>query len=149
MTANTWEVTGRDGTRTTYSAIMGPNTTASTNTYRWAVASVVDTHTNTVTYNWWCDGTPAVQCYVDTITYNSSTVEFHWEGRPDPMSFAMGTGSLGNTVLRLKSIDVRTGTDRVRAYALTYQADSAATGRSLLGDVQMFGTDATLTQAAR
>ncbi len=143
-TANTWEVTGRDGTLTTYTAVMGPNTTAPANTYRWAIASVVDTHDNTVTYAWWCDGTPVVQCYADTITYNSSTVEFHWEGRPDPMSFAMGTGTLGNTVLRLKSIDVRTGVHQVRAYALTYPADSAATGRSLLGDVQMFGTDATL-----
>ena len=91
---------------------------------------------------------PAIQCYADTITYNGSTVEFHWEDRPDPATYAMGTGTLGNTAFRLQSVDVRTGTDRVRAYALTYQADSAASGRSLLADVQMYGTDATIDGTA-
>lgn len=149
-TANTWEITGRDGTRTTYSAVVGPDTLAAAGTYRWSIASVEDTHTkedtpaNSVSYAWWCDQAPAVQCYADTITYNGSTVEFHWEDRPDPATFAMGTGTLGNTAFRLQSVDVRTGADRVRAYALTYQADSAASGRSLLADVQMYGTDATI-----
>ncbi len=141
-TANTWEVTGRDGTRTTYSAVMGPDTFAEAGTYRWAVASVADTHANSVSYSWWCSGTPIVQCYADTITYNGNTVTFHWETRPDETSFALGTASLGWTSSRLRSIDVKTGVDRVRAYALTYLTESAATGRSILDSVQMFGTDA-------
>ncbi len=143
-TANTWEVTGRDGTLTTYTAVMGPNTTAPANTYRWAIASVVDTHTNTVTYSWWCSGTPIVQCYAETIAYNGSTITFHWETRPDEESFALGTATLGWTSSRLRSVDVKTGPDRVRVYALNYLPESAATARSVLGNIQMFGTDATV-----
>ena len=141
-TANTWEVTGRNGTKTTYAAVMGPEPLVAANTYRWTISSVVDTHANTVSYTWSCDGTPARQCYIDQIIYNGSVVQFHFEGRLDPISFAMGTGTLGWTDYRLASIDISTGGARVRAYALSYFLESTATGRSLLADVQVFGTDA-------
>ena len=139
-TANTWEITGRDGTRTTYSAVMGLGTTVALDTYRWAMTSVVDTHGNTVTYSWWCDGTPAVECYPDTITYNGNTVRFYREARSDEMTYGAGFG-LARIAHRLKTIDVLVGSDRSRAYRLSY-VQSAGTMVSNLSAVQQYGTDA-------
>ena len=140
--SNTWEVTGRDGTRTTYSAVMGPNAVLALDTYRWAMASVVDTHGNTVTYNWWCDGTPAVECYPETVTYNGNTVRFYREARPDPVTYATGA-ALARTDYRLKSVDVVIGIDRRGVLALEYQ-QSVDVGHSLLASASLHGTDAIL-----
>ena len=140
--ANTWEVTGRDGAVTTYSAVMGPNTSVEPDTYRWAMSSVVDTHGNTVTYNWWCDGTPAVECYPDTITYNGNTVTIYREARTDPVKYAIGS-ALADSDYRLKTIDVSVAGGRSRAYELVYAA-STSTSRSLLASVRQFGRDAIL-----
>src|SRR5882724_2432585 len=56
--ANTWQVTSRDGTKLTYQpvgAFAGGNQTTLGAQFRWVLASVVDTHGNTVQYNYWCD----------------------------------------------------------------------------------------------
>ncbi len=145
MVANTWEISSRDGTKTTYAAVMGPNTLTTAGTYRWARTGVVDTHGNAVTYDWWCDGTPAVECYPDTITYNGVTVRFYREARTDPVSYANGS-ALSRTNFRLKTIDVLVSTDRARVYALEYAA-SEATAQSRLTDIAAYGRDVVLDGA--
>jgi len=140
---NLWEVWNRRGVKITYRAVLGPNTQNFATTYRWAIAEVVDPHGNTVTYTYWTGD----DAYPDLVTYNSNEIEFFWEDRPDPFDHAIGSGNMVRTDQRLKSIDVRTGAERVRAYALTYAPQSPGTSRSLLQGVQLFGRDATVDAA--
>ena len=136
--ANLWEVWDRDGVKTTYQPVLGPDTLNSGGTYRWEVASVEDLHDNTVTYDWWCDGSN--DCYPDRITYNGTTVTFYSEARSDPVTYATGKG-LASLAYRLKTIDVQVGGARARSYALTYQ-ESPVTAQSQLVSVQQYGRDA-------
>ena len=85
-TGNTWTVTARDGTDYNYAPIStwtGQNDTLSTQ-YRWLLSTVVDTHNNTVTYKYSCDGAP--NCYIDTIEYNATRITFFRQVRPDPIT---------------------------------------------------------------
>ncbi|MFY0566796.1 FG-GAP-like repeat-containing protein [Archangium lansingense] len=136
--SNRWEITQKDGTKATYDALY----TTSGGTFRWGLARVADTNGNTVTYGWWCDGSPHLDCYPSSVAYNGTTVTLHREGRPDVTTFADGR-SLGRTSYRLKTIDVQVSGSRVRAYKLAYTA-SGGTSRSLLASVQQFGKDASL-----
>jgi RHS repeat-associated protein len=128
-------------------------------TYRWALSTVTDTHGNTVTYDHDCDGS---ECYPASITYadgpehcevfgdlrwctpgpEGARVRFHYEARPDPVSYGTGTGTVV-TAKRLKTIEVRMAGALVRAYALGYKT-SKSTGSSLLRSVQLFPSDATI-----
>jgi RHS repeat-associated protein len=128
-------------------------------TYRWALSTVTDTHGNTVTYDHTCDGT---ECYLASITYadgpeqcathgdlrlcwpgpEGARVRFHYQGRPDPVSYGTGTG-LAVTSKRLRTIEVRMAGGLVRAYSLGYKT-SKSTGSSLLRSVQLFPSDATI-----
>lgn len=105
-------------------------------TFRWGLSSVSDTHNNRVDYTWQCDG--ANDCYPKTVTYNGTAVTMYWEPRPDPISFATGSG-MGNTNWRMKSIDVSVSGSHVRGYRLAYQ-DLAST-RSTLAAVYQYGSD--------
>lgn len=130
--ANTWTVYGRDGTKTTFSAMH--NETAGT--VCWGQASVVDIKSNTVSYGWSCVGG---DCYPSSVAYNGYQVVIYRESRPDALSFASVT-SIGQTLYRIKSIFVQLGTTPIRAYKLSY-GTSAVTGRSLLTSVQTYGKD--------
>jgi RHS repeat-associated protein len=142
--ANTWTVWGKDGTRQAYAPLFPAyRGSALAGTYRWGLSSVVDTSGNTVSYGWWCDGSPVLECYPDSVSYNGYTVRLYREPRPEPTTFANGSSTLGSTRFRLKSVDVTVGGSRVRAYRLTYTV-SASTGRSLLASIQQFGRDAVL-----
>ncbi len=134
--ANTWTVTTKDGTKTTYSPVY----VVGRGTFRWGVSSVADAKGNAVSYGWWCD--PGADCYPKTVSYNGTVVTLYREARPDPITFANGA-ALGRTNYRVKTIDVGTSGSRVRAYKLVYTT-SAGTSRSLLSGVQQFGKDATL-----
>jgi hypothetical protein len=132
-TANTWAVTGRDGTRTTFSPMVASQGL----TVRWGQTATADTYGNTVSYAWACvDG----DCYPDRISYNRYSVALLRESRPDPLSFGAGH-EIGRTQHRLGLIVVQLGAQLIRAYKLTY-ATSAVTGRSLLTSVQQYGRDA-------
>ena len=85
--------------------------------FRWALKTAVDTHANTVTYAYACDGVP--NYYIDTISYNGNSIKFYREARTDILSYATGAG-LGTWGWLLKTIDVTVGVQRARAYALTY-----------------------------
>ncbi|MGH6933315.1 MAG: SpvB/TcaC N-terminal domain-containing protein [Dongiaceae bacterium] len=146
--ANTWEVWNRDGTKLTYQRVgiwgtyspTDPDAVKRATAHRWLLQTVTDTHGQTVTYGYWCDGVP--DCYVDTITYNGNTVRFYRESRTDPISYATGAG-LAAINYRLKSVDVLVGGQRARAFALTYGTGSNA-ARSRLASVQQFGRDASV-----
>lgn len=129
-------VTQKNGVKTIYAA----RHTVSAGTFRFMRSQVVDPYGNTVNYGYSCD--PGHYCYVNKITYGSTTITLHKETRPDPVRFAAG-GSPATINYRIKTIDVVTGGGRARAYKLTY-ATSASTSRSLLTRVQMFGKNATL-----
>jgi hypothetical protein len=138
--SNSWEVTARNGIRLTYAPIVtwcGGSGNVATS-FRWPLQTVVDTHGNTVTYSYSCDGLP--NQYIDTISYNGNSIKFYREARSDPaLSYATGAG-LGSWAYRLKTIDVKVGTQRVRAYTLAYGVTE--TQRSRLTSIQQYGRDA-------
>jgi hypothetical protein len=142
---NLWEVWDRRGIKTTYQAVLGSNTQSFSGTFRWAISEVTDTHGNTVTYAHW---TGTNRTYLDQVSYNGTTVQLYWEQRPDVKSFASGdsgsSADLMELAHRLKTIDIQTGGQRVRSYALGFGAASGGSGRSLLRSLQVFGKDATV-----
>ncbi len=134
--ANSWTITATNGVRSTYT----PVNVISQGTFVWGLTSVADPHGNTRTYNWWCESGSA--CYLDTITYNGTTIKFWRESRPDPITFINGV-FVGTTNYRLKTIDVTVSGVRPRADKIVYTT-SATTSRSLVQSVQQYGKDATL-----
>jgi RHS repeat-associated protein len=144
-TLNSWEVTARDGTVSTYKALAsfapaGTEDARLRNDYRWLLQSITDTDGNTVSYSYDCAALPT--CYVSTISYGASGIQFYWETRADSFTYATGI-SLGNATKRLKTIAVRTGTSLIRAYAVGYTV-SPDTKRSLLTSFKQHGSDATV-----
>lgn len=137
-----WFVWDKDGNLSTYTSLYRVMVGADNHlaTFRWALSSVQDTNGNTVNYSYFVED--AQNCYLDTISYNGYSIKFWREGRPDPESFANGD-SVGHTRFRYKTIEVKAGASRIRAYKLSYGV-SGNTGRSLLKSVQEFGTDAIL-----
>ncbi|UJW28410.1 hypothetical protein L3Q67_24340 [Saccharothrix sp. AJ9571] len=130
--ASRWTVTSKDGVR----RVFAPVFSAGTEVFRWGLSEVADTSHNTVTYHW-----NAAQ--LDSVTYNGTAVEFHYEARPDVDQSATGNGGLLAVPTRVKTIDVTVGGQRLRAYQLGYTV-SGATARSLLTSVRQFGRDAVL-----
>ncbi len=144
-TLNSWEITARDGTVSTYKALgsfapAGTEDARLRNDYRWLLQSVTDTDGNAVTYSYDCTALPT--CYVSTISYGTSSIQFYWETRADTFTYATGI-SLGNATKRLKTIAVRTGSSLIRAYAVGYTI-SPDTKRSLLSTFKQHGSDATV-----
>lgn len=144
-TLNSWEITARDGTVSTYKALasFAPSGTEDArlrNDYRWLLQSVTDTDGNTVTYSYDCAALPT--CYVSTISYGTSSIQFYWETRTDTFTYATGI-SLANATKRLKTIAVKAGTSLIRAYAVGYTY-SLDTKRSLLSSFKQHGSDATV-----
>lgn len=145
LTLNSWEITARDGTVSTYRALAsfapaGTEDPRLRNDYRWLLQSVTDTDGNTATYSYDCAALPT--CHVSTISYGASSIQFYWETRTDTFTYATGI-SLANATKRLKTIAVRTGTSLIRAYAVGYTY-SPDTKRSLLSSFKQHGSDATV-----
>ncbi|HZM78956.1 MAG TPA: RHS repeat-associated core domain-containing protein [Candidatus Limnocylindrales bacterium] len=134
-----WEVWDTDGTKSVYAPVYP----TSRGTFRWALSTETDTHGNTVTYSYWRQAPD--NAYLDSISYNGTVIKLWREPRPDPVSFTNGE-AVAYTNLRLRSIDIRTGGERVRAYKLTY-GQAPSTGRSRLAGVQQFGRDAVVDAA--
>jgi hypothetical protein len=137
LDGSTWTVWARSGVRTEFSPVFQ----ASGGTLRWGQSRTIDTHGNTVTYAWQCaDG----DCYPASVSYGPFVVTVHRDPtpRPDVLSFATGgPGGLGWTRYRLGSVVVARGSTVIRAYRLGY-LQSPVTSRSLLREVQQYGTDA-------
>ena len=135
---NTWTVTGTNGNTASYE----PLHTTPNGTFRWLLKTVSDPRGNMITYHYWVDGDPVNNVYLDRITYNGTEIKFYREARPDTISYATGA-NLGTVHYRLKTVDIRTSSQRVRAYTLLYNT-SGNSSRSLLASVQQFGRDAIL-----
>ena len=153
-TANTWEVWAKNGTHLTYRPLRTwtlPNSDSDpvwfnrATQFQWLLSSVSDLHGNTVTYNYWC-WNGETQCYPDTISYNGASIKFYWQGS-DVIRYATGSG-LNYFIRRPRSIDIKVGAERVRAYQLTYEdrftQNPLGPLHQRLVRVQEFGRDATV-----
>jgi hypothetical protein len=130
----TWTVWARTGVRTEFTPVHQ----VSGGTWRWGQSRTIDTHENTVTYGWECvEG----DCYPASATFGPFVVRLLRETRPDVLSFATGGPSgIGRTRYRLATVVVSREEARIRAYRLGY-VPSDVTSRSLLREVQQYGTD--------
>jgi RHS repeat-associated protein len=136
-----WTITEKDGTRSVYAPVFSASGGA--NVFRWGLEQVIDMKGNVVTYNWAANQFGCCWEYPDSVTYNGTTVKFHYEQRSDRELAAAGAAGLRTLHGRIKTIDVTVSGSRLRAYKLGY-ATSGATARSLLSSVQQFGKDAAL-----
>jgi hypothetical protein len=133
-TANTWSVWGKDGTKTVLTSVY----TVPSGTLSWGQTSRVDTHLNTVTYGWTCQGG---DCYPSSVTFGPYSVMLYPELRPDVLtSAAPSATSMRQMQYRLRSIRVSYSGSPIRAYKLSYTT-SPVTGASLLEAVQQYGKD--------
>jgi hypothetical protein len=142
-----WYVWRKDGAKLTYSKAytVSPGPDGVWNTpddvaWTWALKSVVDTHGNSVTYNWTMNRFGYCGLHPDSISYNGVTVTLYCEARHDQHTRASGNGLI---VIpgRLKTIDISANGTRVRAYSLNY-GPLPFPAPSLLTSVQQFGSDA-------
>jgi hypothetical protein len=151
---NTWEITGKDGTKSIYGSAEG-GTTATT--FRWLLTSTIDRRGNHVDYAYTCGA--GVECLITTINYfnqgsvtSLSTIKFYNEARPGPLvipyeaiNYATGNG-IRTISQRIKTIEVRTSTGLQRAYTFGYDATSYS-HLSRLFSFQEYGTDAVIDAA--
>lgn len=148
---NTWEVTSRDGTRYIYKPIgtwagsetipvSGDASTDMLTQYRYLLSEKINTKGQQVTYTYDCGND--LDCRISTISYGIGDVSFHWETRPDVVTYAAGH-MLGKSAHRLRSVEVRAASQMLRTYELLYSS-SPVTGRSLLASVTERGRDSTV-----
>jgi YD repeat-containing protein len=143
--SNTWTVTQRDGTRLEFYPMASFATAAladSTVAYssRWLLKHVIDTHGNTVYYNYDCtDGTV---CYPKTVDFGPYQIAFNMETRPDHILMANGR-TIARTAKRIKSVKVTTGGAMISAWALFY-GQAPASNNSRLNSIYRFGSNAIL-----
>ncbi|MEL6201811.1 MAG: RHS repeat-associated core domain-containing protein [Pseudomonadota bacterium] len=147
--SNSWEVTDRDGTVSTfqsYETISGmthDGTIEQEDTftrYVWRLTSVEDTNGNQVNYAYVCDG-PGT-CRPDQVTYGLYSVKFHWEGRPDGIVMANGQ-TMEEHYHRVKTIEAKVDGSAHAAVAISYQQE-AYSQNSQLTQLLRYGTDAVL-----
>jgi RHS repeat-associated protein len=149
---NRWEVFRKDGTKLTFRHVGfwagGEDPPSSVNEIkqdlRWLVASIVDTHGNTVTIDYGCRTYPV--CYPDRIAYAGASgggvgaeVTFTRDINPAPLTKATGKG-IAELDRLLRRIEVKFGGAKVRAYQLDYET-SAATGLKRLVKVTQYGSN--------
>jgi hypothetical protein len=87
-----WTITEKDGTQRVYAPVFSANGGASV--FRWGLEQVIDTKGNVVTYHWAADQFGCCWEYLDSVTYNGTTVKFHYEQRSDQELAATGAGGL-------------------------------------------------------
>ena len=156
--SNTFTVTTTGGTVATYvatgnltgaDAVQDRSDPTGTNLLlntAWVLTSVRDTKNNTVSYGYACYS--ATVCYPRLISYNGTTISFNLTPRIGDGNIRRGTGaSLATIRYALKMVDVHTGGQRVRTYALAYSAPVLTTNSEhvmRLDSVQEFGRDAVI-----
>jgi len=140
-----WFVWEPDGIKTTYAPELTRGAGSdSSSTYSWHIEQVQDPLGNHVTYLYRSVDFQGSHnaAYPSAILYNRVEIHFYYEERPDTVLAGIGD-HLSETRLRLKTIDISVGDHRARAYALRY-IKSPSTSRSILSEVQQYGTDAVL-----
>src|SRR4030067_1438163 len=149
---NGWEVRTKDGKKHYFGTSPESRQDNIYGIFKWCLDRVEDTNGNFMTIIYLKhEG----EIYLNRIDYTgnaglspTNSVLFYLEGRLDAPSM-FNTNADVKTALRLKTIDVFAGGNRVRKYELEYDADqtqpefqySSGTGRSLLGTVKIFGDD--------
>ncbi|GEP61008.1 FG-GAP-like repeat-containing protein [Reyranella soli] len=174
--SNTWTLWRPNGTRLILSPKRG-NTASPESTLRWLLTEVIDTHENRVRYDWICGFTNT--CYLSDVAYGEgkictpipsrgpddpgmpvgapmpgANVHFFWEGRPDPVSIAIGGNPEANlpleeTIWRLRAIAVSEGGQLVNVHQINYLPElPGALGykhsRSSVASIQVYGSDTVL-----
>lgn len=149
--ANTWEVTRRDGTRYVFRPLSSWGSVARdasdeeqadlADRYIWLLSEKIDANNHSVFYTHSCKSLP--DCNITSIEYAVGSIIFHWEDRPDTYPYGAGR-VLGSVDTRLKTVEIRSSGQLLRAYAFNY-LQSVSTGRSLLKSVQEFGRDAIIS----
>jgi RHS repeat-associated protein len=129
-----WYVWDKDGTKVTYSPAR--------DLAQWNISDVVDTDGNTVHYSYSNVTFGTSPDYLDTITYNQTTIRIYWEPRSDSITFP-ARGWVTTMAQRVKSIDVQVEGKRQRVYSLSYHY-SGGTQRSILANVLRYGSLATV-----
>ncbi len=146
--SNTWKITTRDGTQFVYKPLevwaapetvplSGDAATETLTQYRYLLAEKVNTKGQAVTYTYDCGAD--LDCRISTISYDIGEINFHWETRPDLVTYAAGH-MLGKSAHRLRTVEIRAAGQMLRTYELHFDA-SPATGRSLLASVTERGRD--------
>ena len=142
--AGRWTIWAKSGVRSELEPVLETGR----GTLRWGQSRVIDTSGNVVSYAWECrEG----ECYPAKVSYGPYEIRLQREPdpRPDVVTYATGGASgLGRMRYRLGSIVVVRGTAAIRAYRLGY-VRSGETGRSLLGEVQLFGHDVAIDADGR
>jgi RHS repeat-associated protein len=138
-----WYVWSKDGMRATFRPIHDVPKWGGWYTWRYGLTEVRDTHGNTVLYNW--AQNPIGCCWVvpDSVNYGGTLVKLYWEARPDRELTSNGIG-FETLHGRLKTVEVRVGGQRARAYALSYQ-NNPVTGASQLTQFTQYGRDVVLS----
>ncbi len=156
--AGHWLVELPDGTRRTYVPVLSTDAGIP---YRWALStvekSVSDSVTHRVDYKYKTQAGPDEEAYgemyVDSIEYNMTRVQFHWEPREDLITTVSGDPTPLTAGHRLRSVSVHVNDRLVRAYQLGYlafdgddpesvEAHAQLNKQSLLHTVQEYGHDA-------
>jgi RHS repeat-associated protein len=138
---STWSRWSRDGVKFGYA----PDG-LTTDTYRWSLAQVTDTHGNIVHFAEDCPS----HCLPKLITYavgpaakSGAAIRFHYDSRPDIVPYPTGR-TTRQIRHRLRTIEVRMDGQLVSAYALGYDI-SPSTGNSVLRSVQQYPGDAVVS----
>jgi hypothetical protein len=144
-----WEVTIKNGIKYYYGTTPASRQDDPQNNrriFKWCLDRVEDTNGNYMVIEYKKD---QGAIYLYRIDYTghpdmppSSYIVFYTEVRPDAAEM-FSTNFGVKTTKRLKSIEIRTRDNPVRAYALEY-TQSGSTLRSLLKSVRQFGSDATI-----
>jgi len=125
---------------TTADSLISANGNAN-NIRLWALASVEDLHGNLVEYSYISD---EGAYYIDTITYNKTTITFSYTDRTDQMVTYLGGYEIQtNKLLANIGISIATeseGNATVCNYNFNY-TNSVTTGLSLLNEVIITGAD--------
>ncbi len=137
----TFEVRNRQGHRFRFGTAPSATVTDGSRIFAWLLTEQLDTHGNTIRYEWERDSTG--RPYLLRIVYNDfspqtrNEIAFDWEQRPDRIDSFLSTFRI-TLAQRLAGIRITHGGLRVRRYVLAYAEDD---GMSRLERVQVVGDD--------
>lgn len=155
-----WEVTARDGTKTTFTSVGKIAASSATVpgdinndvklNYRWLATSVTDTVGNKVVYGYSCPQLPV--CYPINITYynfgatsGAQSIEIYYDKRPDYITSGNGH-TISEISQRIKTILTKTGSAITAGYKISYEQAPLSDASRLIA-IQKFGSNLQLDSA--
>lgn len=140
-----WLVTTKDGKKYYYGTTPDSRQSTTSGIFKWCLDRVEDPNGNYMTVTYWISNN---NIYPFRIEYTgngslspTNSIQFYVEPRNDAQT-SWAIDYPVSTSYRLKTIDVYANGNRVCSYKLSYTYGS--TGRSLLSNVDKYGTDAIL-----